>query len=88
MVSIGFGDSAEGAAGSGAGEDCAAAIPASSKTAIEAARILIEGPPLQQNSATRLQIQMRLAKRWLAEKLQLRNFSSETGDSYSSASPP
>src|ERR1019366_7412546 len=44
MVSVGFSDSTVAAAGFGAGDVCAAAIaiPASSKTQIEAARILIE----------------------------------------------
>jgi hypothetical protein len=59
MVSVGFPDSTDGEAGFGAKDVCAAATPASSKTQMEAARILIEGLPLQDNSATRLQIQMR-----------------------------
>jgi hypothetical protein len=42
MVSVGFADSTEGAAGSGASDDCAAAIPARRKTDIHAVRILIE----------------------------------------------
>src|SRR5208282_1225449 len=45
MVSVDFPDSAEGAAGTGA--DCAAAIPANSKAHIPAARIFMEGLPLQ-----------------------------------------
>jgi hypothetical protein len=42
MVSIGFSDSTEGAAGFEGKDVCAAAIPASSKTQAEAARNLIE----------------------------------------------
>jgi hypothetical protein len=47
MVSTGFAESTEGAAGSGAKDVCAAAIPAISKNKLQAAPILIEGLPLQ-----------------------------------------
>jgi hypothetical protein len=42
MVSAGFSDSTEGAAGFGARVVCATAIPANSNIQIEAERILIE----------------------------------------------
>src|SRR5271157_5474217 len=71
MVSIGFSDSTEGAAGFEGKAACEAAIPASSKTQVEAARILIEGLPLQDNLVTRLQSQMRPPECRLAANLQL-----------------
>jgi hypothetical protein len=63
MVSVGFADSTDDEAGFWGTDVCAAAIPASSKTQMEAVRILIEDLPLQDNSATRLQTQMRPPER-------------------------
>jgi hypothetical protein len=58
MVSVGLADSTEGAAGSGAKDDCAAAIPVAvattSKTDMLATRILIEGLPLRDNFGSTL----------------------------------
>jgi hypothetical protein len=59
MISVGFSDSTEGAAGFGTKDDCAAAIPANSTTQVEAARIFIAHPPLQDNLTARLPSQMR-----------------------------
>jgi hypothetical protein len=67
IASIGFPDSTAGAAGSGAKVVCAAAIPASSNTQIEAARIFIEGLPLPDHLVARLQFQMRPPEFQLAE---------------------
>jgi hypothetical protein len=56
MVSIGFADSAAGEAGTGVRVDCAAEIPAKSKNQQEAARILIEDRPLQDQFSNTLAI--------------------------------
>src|ERR1019366_3277021 len=68
MISVAFPDSAEGAAGVGADDDCAAAIPAKSKADTQAARLFIETLPLQNNLAIPLQFQMRPVEYRLAEK--------------------
>jgi hypothetical protein len=60
MVRAGLADATEGVAWSGASDDCAAAIPvavpATSKTHIHAATILIEGQPFQDNFSNTLAI--------------------------------
>ena len=49
MISEGLAESADGAAETGVIDDCAAAMPASSKTTIEALRTNIAGHLLNQN---------------------------------------